>query len=161
MLVSSGDIICHCKTWQGIELLQLIIFKQQKQLQIQKTSFNYTKLQLSQYTSTLCWIVLIMTVNMKLSYCLKDFKILFTRKIKVSSSDQSRLVLKLNTFQKISFLIQNLKILKAEMIHGLLFAAKTRKRTFSTVAKSHIAINVKRKGAWMSCLISNSLLASI
>jgi len=73
----------------GNGTFKLIIFKEEEQLQIQTPSFNYTQLQLSQYMSTLCWIILIMTVHMKWSYFLKDLTLLFTRQIKQSSSDQS------------------------------------------------------------------------
>lgn len=64
-----------------MQLLQLIIFKEEEQ-EIGKPSFNYKQLQLSQYMSTLCWIVLIMTVKRKWSFCLKDLKLLFTKRIK-------------------------------------------------------------------------------
>lgn len=47
-----------------MQLLQLIIFKEEEE-GIGKTCFNYKQLQLSQYMSTLCWIVLIMTAQRK------------------------------------------------------------------------------------------------
>lgn len=57
-----------------MELLQLIIFKEEQQLQLQKTAFNEAQLQLSQYMSALCWTALVVNVHMKWSYCLKDLK---------------------------------------------------------------------------------------
>lgn len=45
-----------------MQLLQLIIFKEEEE-EIGKTSFNKKQHHLSQYMSTLCWIVLIMTAE--------------------------------------------------------------------------------------------------
>lgn len=45
-----------------MQLLQLIIFKEEEE-EIGKTYFNKKQLHLSQYMSTLCWIVLTMTAE--------------------------------------------------------------------------------------------------
>lgn len=142
MLFSSRDFTCHCKTWQGMELPQLITLREEI-LETHKNSFNFAQLQLWQYMSTLCWIALIITLHKRWLHCLKDLKYLFTRKLKQSPSDKYKLVLEWNVLQDTRFWKKH-KIQKWHII-AIIYNKDIKKSqpTILVVAKNHIAVNVR------------------